>query len=99
MTENTLKSVSLDFSNMQTKEKSSTIMPWVICGLGALYYCYEYLLRISPSVMTQELMRMYDLTATEVGLFSAYYYHAYVPLQIVLGLLMDRYGPRRLLTF
>jgi len=99
MTENTLKSVSLDFSNMETREKSSTIMPWVICGLGALYYCYEYLLRISPSVMTQELMRMYDLTATEVGLFSAYYYHAYVPLQIVVGLLMDRYGPRRLLTF
>lgn len=78
--------------------KYSAIMPWVICGLGALYYCYEYLLRISPSVMTQELMRMYDLTATEVGLFSAYYYHAYVPLQMVVGLLMDRYGPRRLLT-
>src|SRR5580700_7715839 len=84
---------------MENKTKSSVIMPWVICGLGALYYCYEYLLRITPSVMTQELMRMYHLTATEVGLFTAYYYHAYVPLQIVVGLLMDRYGPRRLLTF
>ncbi len=94
MIENTLKSAS-----MENKTKSSVIMPWVICGLGALYYCYEYLLRITPSVMTQELMRMYHLTATEVGLFSAYYYHAYVPLQIVVGLLMDRYGPRRLLTF
>jgi sugar phosphate permease len=99
MTENTLKSVSLDFSEVESKTKSLAIMPWIICGLGALYYCYEYLLRISPSVMTEELMRMYHLTATEVGLFSAYYYHAYVPLQIIVGLLMDRYGPRRLLTF
>lgn len=77
---------------------SSSVISWVICSLGALFYCYEYLLRITPSVMTEELMRLYHLTATEVGLFSAYYYHAYVPLQIIVGLLMDRYGPRRLLT-
>ncbi len=99
MTGKTLKSVPLNFADMENKAKPSKIMPWIICGLGALYYCYEYLLRISPSVMTQELMHMYDLTATEVGIFSAYYYHAYVPLQIVVGLLMDRYGPRCLLTF
>jgi sugar phosphate permease len=97
MTESTVK-VSENFSEVEKKAISSGSWAWVICGLGALFYCYEYLLRISPSVMTQELMRMYDLTATEVGLFSAYYYHAYVPLQIIVGLLMDRYGPRRLLT-
>lgn len=97
MTENTLKSVSFAYPVNQGA-KSIGITGWVICALGAVYYCYEYLLRISPSVMTQELMRMYDLTATQVGVFSAYYYHAYMPMQIVVGLLMDRYGPRRLLT-
>ncbi len=73
-------------------------MPWLIVGLGAFYYCYEYFLRISPSVMTAELMRTYKLDGAQVGNLVAFYYHSYVPMQIVVGLLMDRYGPRLLLT-
>jgi sugar phosphate permease len=98
MTENTLKSVPLDYSVISNPHKAIVFTPWLICGLGALYYCYEYLLRISPSVMTKELMSVYHLNATEIGVFSAYYYHAYVPMQIIVGLLMDKYGPRKLLT-
>ncbi len=76
----------------------SMLLSWTICGLGAVFYCYEYFLRITPSVMTSELMSAYHLQGAEVGNLSAFYYHAYVPMQIVVGLLMDRYGPRRLLT-
>lgn len=79
--------------------RKTMLLPWVICGLGAVFYCYEYFLRISPSVMTSELMSAYDLKGSEVGNLSAFYYHAYVPMQIVVGLMMDRFGPRRLLTF
>ncbi len=99
MISNDIKPISIgDTISESGTQSTSRALPWIICGLGAIFYCYEYLLRISPSVMTQELMRMYDLTATQIGLFSAYYYHAYVPMQIVVGLAMDRYGPRKLLT-
>lgn len=76
----------------------STILPWVICTLGALFYCYEYLLRISPSVMTSDLMHAYHINATILGNLAAFYYYAYTPMQLPVGILMDRYGPRRLLT-
>lgn len=74
------------------------IIAWFICGLGAIYYSYEYFLRISPSVMEPSLRAHFNLTATGFGLLSAFYYYAYVPLQIPVGVLLDRYGPRLLIT-
>jgi sugar phosphate permease len=75
------------------------IMPWIICSLGALFYCYEYFLRIAPGVMAPELMHAYDLTGTQFGMLGTSYYIAYVPMQIIVGLMVDRFGPRRLLFF
>jgi len=76
----------------------ASMAPWFVCLLGALFYCYEYLLRVSPSVMTQELMQTYHLTAISFGNLSSVYYYVYVPMQLFVGLLLDKYGPRRLLT-
>lgn len=75
------------------------ILPWIICFLAALFYCYEYLLRIAPSVMMQDLMQAYRINATVFGNLAAFYYYAYTPMQLPVGVLMDRYGPRNLLTF
>ena len=80
------------------EQKTSMFFPWLICGLGALFYCYEYFLRITPSVMADDLMRSYGLTAAAFGNLSAFYYYAYAPMQLPVGVMMDRYGPRRLLT-
>ncbi|KTC66592.1 major facilitator family transporter (plasmid) [Legionella adelaidensis] len=74
------------------------ILAWFICALGAVYYSYEYFLRISPSVMEPALRQHFNLTATGFGLLSAFYYYAYVPMQLPVGVLMDRFGPRRLIT-
>ena len=74
------------------------LLGWLICTLGAVYYSYEYLLRISPSVMEPQLRNHFNLSASGFGFLSAFYYYAYVPMQIPVGVLMDRYGPRILLT-
>lgn len=72
---------------------------WFICSLAALFYCYEYLLRIEPSVMAPQLRHHFlALSAGGLGLLSSMYYWAYTPMQVVVGVMTDRYGPKRVLT-
>lgn len=79
--------------------RNSVWLGWVICSLGAIFYCYEYLLRIEPSVMVPELMRHFSLSAAQFGLITSLYYIAYTPMQIGVGVLTDIFGPRKMLTF
>lgn len=84
--------------SFQLPKQKVTFFAWLICGLGALFYCYEYFLRIAPSVMSTELRQVYQLDAGGFGNLIAFYYYAYTPMQIIVGLFMDRYGPRLLVT-
>lgn len=72
---------------------------WVIWGCAALFYWYQFLLRVSPSVMSQELMTDFHVDACSLGVLTSFYFYAYAFLQVPVGTLLDKYGPRRLLTF
>ena len=85
-------------SHSSSVRASGPILPWVICGLAAIFYCYEYLLRVAPSVMIPELMNTFQISAAALGNLTAFYYYAYTPAQIPVGVMMDRYGPRYILT-
>lgn len=78
-------------------QSSSPLFAWVICALTALFYTYEYLLRIEPSLMIYQLRVYFSLSAAGVGLLASMYYWAYTPLQLIVGLVTDRFGARRVL--
>jgi len=71
---------------------------WVLWILAVLFYFYEYFLRVTPSVMAFDLMRTFGIGAGMVGLLSALYFFTYAPMQLPVGLMIDRYGARRLLS-
>lgn len=66
--------------------------------LGALFYFYEYFLRVSPSAMQPEMMSDFKIDATLFGTLSAFYYYAYTPMQFAVGVMIDRVNLRFVLT-
>ena len=77
--------------------KKISTLAFLAVTMGFLYYCYEYLLRISPSVMQDDLMRYFSINATLFGTFSAFYYYAYTPMQLVVGIMVDKYDVKKVL--
>jgi MFS family permease len=65
---------------------------------GAVFFFYAWVLRVAPSVMVEELMRDLAVGAAVLGHLSGVYYYGYAGMQIPVGLLLDRFGPRRLMT-
>ncbi|MBA2710567.1 MAG: MFS transporter [Tatlockia sp.] len=80
------------------KIPNKSVLPWVVWGLGCLFYFYECLLQVSPSVMSSELMRDFAVTSQTLGILSGIYFYSYAAMQLPGGVLMDRFGPHRLVT-
>jgi MFS family permease len=76
----------------------SPLRPWLMWGAGALFFCYAFFQRVAPSVMVEDLMRDFAVGAAIAGTLSSLYFYPYAALQIPAGLLVDRFGPRRVLT-
>lgn len=75
--------------------RAGAVIAW---AFGSLFFFYAFVLRVSPSVMVDELMRDFGVSALVLGNLSAFYFYIYAAIQIPVGVLMDRIGPRRLMA-
>lgn len=73
------------------------LFAWCVWATVALFYFYEFFVRVAPAVMEEELQKAFQVNATELSASMAIYYHIYAPLQLIVGILFDRYGGRFLL--
>lgn len=92
-------SSSLTSSNQTaTKRFRALYLPWLIYLIATALYSYEFILRIAPSVMTRQVMSAYHIGAGALGNLFTVFFYVYAPMQILVGVLIDRYGPRLWLT-
>ncbi len=66
-------------------------------AVAALFYCYQYILRVLPGNIEPELRQEFHLTAHEFGTIGSYTIFAYALMQIPIGLLLDRWGLKKTL--
>ena len=75
---------------------SSNINPWLRIFLPfAAGYFLSYFLRNVNAVIAPELIRDFGVSAADLGLLTSAYLFAFGAFQLPLGILLDRYGPRR----
>jgi len=76
---------------------NNRFLAYVAWFLSALFFLVDYVVRVSPSVLTTQLMQTFHVNAFSIGLFSGYFYYIYIGMQVPVGMLVDHYGPKRLL--
>jgi MFS family permease len=72
--------------------------PWLCWFLCSCFIFYKYVLQVSPSIMTHELMSAFNLTGLGLGSLAACYFYAYLCMQLPVGIILDRYNPRILIS-
>lgn len=77
---------------MSSTSSFKAIFGW---SLIALFFCYQYLLRVTPGVISDELRHAFYLTAEEFASLGAFYLYSYSLLQIPIGFIVDRVGIKR----
>lgn len=77
--------------------KSKVVM-WSAWLLASVFYAFQYIVRVMPSVMMPDLMQQFHVNAAVFGQFSGVYYIGYAFLHIPIGILLDRVGPRKVMT-
>lgn len=79
-------------------QSQANLLPWVVWGVAALFYAFQFVLRVSPSFMADELMSAFKVEACALGALISCYYIAYCIVQIPIGMLLDKLKPRRTIS-
>lgn len=67
---------------------------FLIWSSVALFYFFQFILRVSPNACTDALMTTYNFDAATLGSIMSFYYIGYVVMQIPAGVILDRIGVR-----
>lgn len=69
----------------------------VFCPFAAGYFL-SFFFRNVNAVISRDLARDFELSSADLGFLTATYLLAFAAFQLPLGVLLDRYGPRRVLA-
>ncbi|ABS77602.1 MFS transporter [Coxiella burnetii] len=79
-----------------SEKRTFYLYPSIVITLSSLFLFYKYLLQVSPSVITDDLMRVFHISGGGLGNLAAMYFYSYVLAQLAVGILLDKYSPRLL---
>ncbi|OGT25248.1 MAG: hypothetical protein A3I77_05370 [Gammaproteobacteria bacterium RIFCSPLOWO2_02_FULL_42_14] len=73
-------------------------LAWSVWGVAVIFVLFQFFLQLSSGQIITGIMRTFALTALGGAVITSSYYYIYTILQVPAGLLMDRFGPRGVLS-
>lgn len=74
-------------------DKQNSKFRWVVFFSVLLTYLLMSSQRTAPGLITEQVMKDFQVTATTIGLLTSMQFFVYTSLQIPMGILADRFGP------
>ncbi len=68
---------------------------WTAFWIASAFFLFEFITRVEPSLAAGPIARFYGLSNGDFGTLASLFFWVYAPMQIVVGLLLDRYGAKR----
>lgn len=81
-------------NNTLSLTRSLALGMWMI---ASLFYAYQYILRVMPSIMMSDITHQFNIDSATYGQFSGIYYIGYALMHLPIGILLDRFGPKKIL--
>ncbi|MFI4938238.1 MAG: MFS transporter [Candidatus Berkiellales bacterium] len=72
--------------------------PWLMWLFPLLFFGFQFILRLFPGLVMSEFLQKYQISATDFGVFASLYYIGYACMQIPVAMLLDKYGPRKVIS-
>lgn len=83
---------------MDSSVSNSRKIAWMVWVVASVFYAYQYIIRVMPNIMLDDIMQQFNISAATFGQFSGFYYIGYSLVHIPVGILLDRFGPRKVMT-
>lgn len=80
------------------KKTYAVWLPWLILLFAELFLIFQYSFQLSTGVLFEPIKQDYAVTTFAASFLISTYYYMYVGFQTPAGIIMDRVGPRRLLS-
>jgi len=80
---------------MKLSNSNPRMISWILWVVASLFYAYQYILRVMPNIMLDDIMQRFSISTAAFGQFSGIYYIGYSLMHLPIGILLDRFGPKK----
>ena len=71
---------------------------WLAFGLVSLFFLFEFVARVEPSLDSAGIMQRFSISEGQFAVLASLFFWVYAPMQLVVGLTLDRFGARRMIV-